>query len=149
MREYSSHVHAPNLKSCAWCGEGEGQSAVEGRREREETNGGTESRALTRERARQHRTSIVDIDIIIVHRKAGHVDSCAHESWTLYRECVLSTGSRARRVLACTCDAQGDVISRIRARRNNEEFIWKIPRIFLIFSFFIFEKSRAMLSLGA
>lgn len=35
MREYSSHVHAPNLKSCAWCGEGEGQSAVEGRRERE------------------------------------------------------------------------------------------------------------------
>lgn len=28
-------------------------------------------------RARRHRTSIVDIDIIIVHRKAGHVGSCA------------------------------------------------------------------------
>lgn len=60
--------------------EGEGK-----RRNREPTVG---------ERARRHRTSIVDIDIIIVHRKAGHV-SARVQPWVLYRECVLSTGSRA------------------------------------------------------
>lgn len=53
-----------------------------------------EQGATVSERARRHRTSIVDIDIIIVHRKAGHV-SARVQPWVLYRECVLSTGSRA------------------------------------------------------
>lgn len=50
-----------------------------------------------RKRERRHRTSIVDIDIIIVHRKAGRVGSCATVG-SIERECVLSTGSRAARV---------------------------------------------------
>lgn len=58
--------------------------------------GGRNREPTVGERARQHRTSIVDIDIIIVHRKAGHV-SARVQPWVLYRECVLSTGSRAAR----------------------------------------------------
>lgn len=80
-------MRIPNLK-IMHVGPGEEKGGGDGRgRNREPTVG---------ERARQHRTSIVDIDIIIVHRKAGHV-SARVQPWVLYRECVLSTGSRAAR----------------------------------------------------
>lgn len=83
-------MRTPNLKKIMHVVAGWGPRRVRGggggkRRNREPTVG---------ERARRHRTSIVDIDIIIVHRKAGHV-SVRVQPWVLYRECVLSTGSRA------------------------------------------------------
>lgn len=69
-------MRAPNLKimHVAFGGREEGQEEGDERVAGGGVEGGTREPTVG-ERARRHRTSIVDIDIIIVHRKAGHVSA--------------------------------------------------------------------------
>lgn len=96
------------------------QEGVGGERGKEGETEGKRERARrvserTEERERRHRTSIVDIDIIIVHRKAGRVGSCATVG--LCTENAFYRPEVGRRAFACTCGAQGG-----RARVENSRW---------------------------